>query len=90
MPENDKQIRTAFDFMIKKIRSDVQKPLLRAWSRIAKKSVDAIKDKCEELYGFPCSDSDAQDLLYGDLGRMSVYQRVPGKTPNLIRVLLGV
>lgn len=90
IPESDADIRKAFKLMLKGVKDRIHRPLIRAWAGIVKKSVRDIQEKCEEIFGQTCDFGEAEDLLYGDLGRMVAYKRIPGAHPNLIPLLLGL
>ena len=90
IPEDLRQVDQMFKSLVKAIRKLVYKPLLRKWVQISKGAVRDIQGKCEESFGVPVSAEDAADLLYGDLTRMVLHNRVPGKHPNLIPALLDL
>jgi hypothetical protein len=90
IPEDMATIDKAFDQLVKVIRQDIEKPLLRKWSKIASKAVKEIQSKCDAVFGVPCSPKEAVELLYGDITRMVLYHRVPGAHPNLVTALLNL
>ena len=90
MPESDSDIRKSFEVLTNAIMNEIQKPLIRDWVGIQNAAVKDIEEKCEEVFGEPCSRNQATDLLYGDLTRMAVYNRMPGRYPNLVPALLNL
>ncbi len=88
VPADLKTVDAMFRDMVKTIRTYIGTPLLRRWAKISVDAIRKIQRKCDEVFGVPCSESEASDLLYGDLSRMVIYKRVPGKFPNLISSLL--
>lgn len=88
LPENLKQVDDMFEDLVKLIRTEIRKPLLSKWVRLSLRATKDIQAKCDEVFGVPCSPKEASDLLYGDISRMVLYRRVPGRHPNLIPALL--
>lgn len=88
LPENLTKVDAMFEDLVGLIRTEIRKPLLSKWVRISLKSIKEIQAKCDEAFGVPCTPREASDLLYGDISRMVLYGRVPGRHPNLIPALL--
>jgi len=88
LPENLKKVDDMLDDLVKLIRTEIRKPLLAKWVRISIGAIKEIQAQCDEVFGVPCSPREASDLLYGDISRMVLYGRVPGRHPNLIPALL--
>ena len=90
IPENMSSVDAMFRDMVKVIRNDIHKPLLRRWARIASGAIKDIQAKCREIFGQSCSADEAEDLLYGDISRLILFNRVGGPHPNLPALVLDL
>jgi hypothetical protein len=90
IPEDMNAVDKAFADLVKVIRQDLRKPLLRKWAKISAQAIKEVQKKCDEVFGIPCSPKEASELLYGDITRMVLYNRVPGPHPNLVTALLDL
>ncbi len=90
IPEDLSTVDAMFRDMVKVIRNDIHKPLMREWVKISLAAVREVQAECEKVFGVACSPAEASDLLYGDISRMVLRQRVPGKHPNLIPAVLNL
>ena len=90
IPSDLKQVDGMFKDLLKVLRTELMRPLLRKWVKTVQKAVRKIQGKCEEVFNVPCTREEAADLFYGDLNRMVLYNRMPGRHPNLIHTMLDL